>query len=192
MSNRNLILWGTMAASLVFIIPQVFILLALGLSPTVVAFIVDKSKSKYAAFSVGGMNVAGVTPSLLELWNGKNNVSAAMDILTDPFDLAIMFAGAGFGWMLYLVIPPVVSGLLTVIAHHRITQLRTEQKKLIKEWGEGIAVGPRAIDAREAAQDQDNIVDEKIAASNGEPDEEPLDQLDNVNGVPEPQTPSNT
>ncbi|SVC72495.1 uncharacterized protein METZ01_LOCUS325349, partial [marine metagenome] len=112
-----------MAASLVFIIPQVFILLALGLSPTVVAFIVDKSKSKYAAFSVGGMNVAGVTPSLLELWNGKNNVSAAMDILTNPFDLAIMFAGAGFGWMLYMVIPPVVSGLLTVIAHHRITQL---------------------------------------------------------------------
>ena len=89
MNNRKVILWGTMAAALVFIIPQVFILLALGLSPTVVAFIVDKSRRKYAAFSVGGMNVAGVTPALLELWNGKNNVSAAMDILTDPFDLTI-------------------------------------------------------------------------------------------------------
>ena len=73
-----------MAASLVFIIPQVFILLALGLSPTVVAFIVDKSKSKYAAFSVGGMNVAGVTPPLFELWNGKNTTTATEDILQNP------------------------------------------------------------------------------------------------------------
>ena len=188
MSNRKLILWGTMAASLVFIIPQVFILLALGLSPTVVAFIVDKSKSKYAAFSVGGMNVAGVTPSLLELWNGKNNVSAAMDILTDPFDLAIMFAGAGFGWMLYLVIPPVVSGLLTVIAHHRITQLRTEQKKLIKEWGEGVAIGPRAIEMREAADNEGGTTDENTA----QPGDEPSGPEDESDGVPELQTPPAT
>ena len=181
-----------MAASVMFYIPETLILLALGLSPTVVAFIVDKSKGKYATISVGGMNIAGITPALLDLWSGKNNISAAMGILTDPLDLMIMFAGAAFGWMLYLTIPPVVSGLLTLIAQHRIAQLRGDQKKLIKEWGEGIAVGPRAIDAREAAQDQDDIVDEKISASNGEPGEESLDQLDNVNGVPEPQTPSNT
>ena len=80
MNNRKIILWTVMAASLVFIIPQVFILLALGLSPTVVAFIVDKSKKKYAAISVGGMNIAGVIPALLELLKGKNNISAAMDI----------------------------------------------------------------------------------------------------------------
>ena len=174
-----------MAASLVFVIPQVFILLALGLSPTVVAFIVDKSKKKYAAFSVGGMNIAGVTPALLDLLKGKNNVSAAMDILTSPFDLTIMFAGAAFGWMLYMVIPPVVSGLLTVIANYRISQLRTEQKKLIKEWGEGVAIGPRAIEAREAAENQDNTTDETLP----KPGDEYLDDSERTNGVPELQSP---
>ena len=177
-----------MGASLIFIIPQVLILLALGLSPTIVAFIVDKSKRKYAAISVGGMNVAGVTPSLIELWSGKNNISAAMDILTDPFDLTIMFAGAGFGWMLYLVIPPVVSGLLTVIAHHRITQLRTEQKKLIKEWGEGVAIGPRAIEMREAADVEGNASGEDTAQN-----KEKLSELgEKDNGIPELQTPPTT
>ena len=174
-----------MAASLVFVIPQVFILLALGLSPTVVAFIVDKSKKKYAAFSVGGMNIAGVTPALLDLLKGKNNVSAAMEILTSPFDLTIMFAGAAFGWMLYMVIPPVVSGLLTVIANYRISQLRTEQKKLIKEWGEGIAIGPRAIEAREAAENQDNAANEIIPQR----EDESLDDTEQTNVVPELQTP---
>ena len=181
-----------MGASVMFYIPETLILLALGLSPTVVAFIVDKSKGKYATISVGGMNIAGITPALLELWGGKNNISAAMSILTDPLDLLIMFAGAAFGWMIYLTIPPVVSGLLTLISQHRISQLRSEQKKLIKEWGEGIAVGPRALDAREAGQNLDDVVDENMVASNGEPDEEPREELDNANSMPEPQTPSNT
>ena len=175
-----------MAASLVFVIPQVFILLALGLSPTVVAFIVDKSKKKYAAFSVGGMNIAGVTPALFELIKGKNNVSAAMDILTSPFDLTIMFAGAAFGWVLYMVIPPVVSGLLTVIANYRISQLRTEQKKLIKEWGEGVAIGPRAIEAREAAENQVNPTNESASES----EEVSLEDTEQTTSVPELQTPS--
>ena len=188
MNNGKIILWTVMAASLVFIIPQVFILLALGLSPTVVAFIVDKSKKKYAAISVGGMNIAGVIPGLLDLLKGKNNISAAMDILTNPFDLTIMFAGAAFGWMLYIFIPPVVSGLLTVIANYRINQLRTEQKKLIKEWGEGIAIGPRAIEAREAAENQGNT-----SAENPTQSEENLAQQSNQsNDVPELETPPTT
>ena len=171
-----------------FVIPQIFILLALGLSPTIVAFIGDKTKQKYATLCVGGMNITGVIPSLIDLWNGKNNISAAMDILTNPFDVIIMFAGAAFGWMLYLAIPPVVSGLFTVIAHHRIAQLRVEQKKLIKEWGEGIAVGPRAIEAREAAEKQSNAEGDEKTGPNEEIEERTLGQTNNKNGAPEPQT----
>ena len=84
-----------------------------------------------------------------------------------------------------MFIPPVVSGLLTVIANYRINQLRVEQKKLIKEWGEGIAIGPRAIEAREAAENQGNTSGETpTQAEEGFPR-----QQNESNGVPELQTP---
>ena len=188
MNATKIILWAILAAAIMFIIPQVFILLALGLSPTIVAFIIDRSKQKYATLCVGGMNIAGVIPSLIDLWNGKNNVSAAMAILTNPFDVIIMFAGAAFGWMLYLAIPPVVSGLFTVIAHHRIAQLRVEQKRLIKEWGEGIAIGPRAIEAREAANKLNEVENEETTESNEDVEEGLLDHPRNSDGSPERQT----
>ena len=155
MKPTQIMLWIVMGASVLFIIPQVFILLVFGLSPTIVAFIVDKAKQKYAFFCVGGMNIAGVTPALFKLWNGPNTVSSAIDILTDPFDLLIMFMGAAFGWIIYLFIPPVITGLLTVIGHHRISGFRAEQKKMIKEWGEGIAIGPQAIEAKEGTTDNE-------------------------------------
>lgn len=192
MNATKIILWSILAAAIMFVIPQVFILLALGLSPTIVAFIVDRSKQKYATFCVGGMNIAGVIPSLMDLWNGNNNVSAAMEILTNPFDVIIMFAGAAFGWMLYLAIPPIVSGLFTVTAHHRIAQLRVEQKRLIKEWGEGIAMGPQAIEAREAAYRQNEVEGEQETVPNEEAEEELIDHPSNPNGSPEPQSPATT
>ena len=160
MNPTKILLWTVMGASVLFIIPQVFILLLFGLAPTIVAYVVDKSEKKYAFFSVGGMNIAGVIPSLFELWSGKNSISAAMDILTEPLNLLIMFSGAAFGWIIYLFVPPVETTLLTVVGHHKISVLRSEQKKMIKEWGEGVAIGPKAIDARETAEFEQKIVQE--------------------------------
>ncbi len=189
MSTFKIILWAIMAAAIMFVLPQVFILLLLGLSPTIVAFMIDRSPHKYSAFCVGGMNIAGVFPSFLTLWNGNNSIRGAMEILTNPFDLTIMFAGAAFGWLLYVAIPPVIKSLLTVIAQHQIAVLREEQKELIKNWGEGIAIGPRAIEAREAEQES---APPGEAAELGEFEElgenEPID-LFNEGGTPEAEAP---
>ena len=38
----------------------------------------------------------------------------------------------------------------------RLITISPGAKKLIKEWGEGVAIGPRAIEAREAAENQVN------------------------------------
>ena len=131
------------------------------MAPTIVAYIVDKSNGKFAFFSVGAMNLTGITPALIKLWNGENTVSAAIDILSDPFDLLIIFAAAALGWLIYLGLPPVIRGLLTVISKHRITNLKMEQKRLVKEWGEGVAIGPRAIEIQEASKKEDFIPEEE-------------------------------
>ena len=136
-----------------FMFPQLFILVIVGLSPTIVAFMIDRSPKKYATFCVGGMNVSGVFPSFLNLWTEQNGIK---DILTNPFDVTIMFASAAFGWLLFVAIPPVIKSLLTVVAHHRIAVMRGKQKEMIRDWGEGIAIGPKAIEVREANL-QDNM-----------------------------------
>ncbi|MDP6885190.1 MAG: hypothetical protein QF830_13745 [Rhodospirillales bacterium] len=108
--------------------------------PTVVAFIVDRTRQKYAVFCVGGMNFSGVFPYLLDLWAGEHTAAAAMEILTNVFSLLLMYSAAGFGWAIFIAVPPVVGAFLTVMAQRRVSQLRRDQKELIEEWGEDVAV----------------------------------------------------
>ncbi len=115
------------------------LLLIFGMLPTIVAFIIDRTPSKYSAYCVGGMNVSGVFPYVLELWNTGNNFAVAKHILTDVFALAVMYGASGFGWMVYLAVPPVVGAFLTVMAQRRVALLRTTQRNLIEEWGEDVA-----------------------------------------------------
>ena len=60
-----------------------------------------------------------------------------------------MYGGAGFGWILYIIIPSVVSALLNVIAERRISRLRSQQRDLISEWGKDVSVKPETIENSE-------------------------------------------
>lgn len=81
-------------------------ILIFGMLPNLVAFIVDRSPRNYSIYCVGGMNLSGVFPYLLDLWTGNDDFNAAIEILTDVFSLLVMYSGAGFGWMLFMSIPP--------------------------------------------------------------------------------------
>ena len=123
---------------LIISLPSI-ILVFFGMLPTLVALIVDRTSQKYAVFCVGGMNFSGVFPYLLDLWAGEHTAGSAMEILTDVFSLLLMYGAAGFGWMIFIAVPPVVGAFLTVMAQRRVSQLRRDQKELIEEWGEDVA-----------------------------------------------------
>ncbi len=130
-----IIIGGMMMASL----SSVMILL-FGMLPTLVAFIIDRSPRNYAMYCVGGMNFSGVFPYLLDLWTGNHDISSAIDILSDVFSLLVMYSGAGFGWMLFMAIPPLVGAVMTVMSERRLAHLQDNQKGIIKEWGEDVGV----------------------------------------------------
>ena len=113
-------------------------ILLFGMLPTLVAFIIDRSPRNYAMYCVGGMNFSGVFPYLLELWTGNHDIDTAIDILTDVFNLLVMYSGAGFGWMLFMAIPPLVGAVMTVMSERRLAHLKDSQKAIIKEWGEDV------------------------------------------------------
>ncbi len=136
------LLWVVLLSIILLKFPESVVVLLIGLLPTMVAFVVDKSSGKYATFCVGSMNITGIFPSIFELWAGNNNMSQAIQIITDVFDLVIMYGAAGFGWILYIIIPSAVSTLLTIMGQRRIARSRNRQRELIGEWGKDVAARP--------------------------------------------------
>lgn len=134
------ILWAFSIALLMFVFPGIVLLLVGGMLPTLTAYWIDRTHQKYSAFCVGSLNLTGVVPSFLELVGGRNNVAQAWEILsTDPFNLAIMYGAAAVGWALYLFLPSLIVAFLSVVAQHRIADLRGRQRELVRVWGTEIA-----------------------------------------------------
>ena len=115
------------------------IVFAVGLLPTGVAYIIDSNEQKAGTFCVGGMNLCGVFPYVMKLWTDNHSVTAATDIVSDVFTLLIMYAAAGFGWMIFIAIPPVVASFLSVMAQSRVKVLRAAQQDIMEEWGPEVA-----------------------------------------------------
>lgn len=122
------------------------ILLCFALLPTLVAAIIDRTPQKYAAFCVGGMNLSGTVPFLIDLWFGEHSIDQAMAILGNVFALAIIYSAAAFGWMMYILVPPIIAAFLIMVARRRAQQLRSAQARLVEEWG-NILKGGSAVDA---------------------------------------------
>ena len=138
--NVSVWLWGGGLLSVgLILIPSTIIVVSLGMLPTAVAWLVDRSREKFATYCVGGLNFCGVFPFLLQIWFEDSSTSAATEIISDVFALAIMYAAAGFGWALFISIPPVVAAFLNVVAQRRVAFLKAEQKAVIDEWGTAVA-----------------------------------------------------
>jgi hypothetical protein len=119
--------------------PATIMVAIVGLLPAIVAWTVDRSKSKAAAYSVSCLNLAGVFPYLLPVWFAGDGIGAAMKTLTDAFALAVMYGAAACGWMLFLSLPPAVWVVQKAVADRRVAELRADQEQLIEQWGAKVA-----------------------------------------------------
>ncbi len=118
------------------------LLLAIGMLPTMVAVIIDRDPDKYAPITVGPLNFCGVLPFLIELWRGRHTLDHAASLMGDPLTLMIMYVAAGFGWLLYYAVPPVIAAITTARNDAEIKRMQEHQAKLIEEWGEAVAELP--------------------------------------------------
>jgi len=174
------------------------VLIFFGMLPTVVSAIIDRTPKRNATFCIGGINLCGVSPYMMDLWLGNNSMEGAMWILTDVFSLAVMYGAASFGWMIFQSLPPVVATFITVIAQSKVSSLRSTQKKLVEEWGEDVGTPQDIIDMREQFGDAALETDPGAApVSTGNTDTDALlDGIDNLlggsgeqNGAPPPVSP---
>ncbi len=128
--------------------------LAIGMAPTMTAFLGDRTPGRFLTKCVAGMNFAGVIPSLYHLWTTGHDLATAMKVVTDVYAWLLMYGAAAIGWMLFMGLPGAVAMFRALNAKRRIYMLQEKQKDLINEWGDCILPGSEtqgSADGKQAA-----------------------------------------
>lgn len=135
--TNKIVVMLILAALVPFSLPTV-IILSFTMLPTLAAWVSEKGAHKYAWLCVGGLNFAGIVPFLFTLWFGVHTIDESFDMLSEGGVLLWAYGAAGFGWLLYMGMPPIVSSWLKFTTEHRISGMKAAQKKLIEEWGDEV------------------------------------------------------
>jgi hypothetical protein len=130
--NQLFLIFGILMG--VVFLPTTF-LLCVGMLPTPVAILADTSRQKTKVMAVGAMNLAGCAPFLIELWANGNNFDRAIDIVTDPKAIIVMYAAALIGYIINWAMTGIVSSLLFEKGKNRQTAILKRQEELIERWG---------------------------------------------------------
>ena len=115
--------------------PTSIILLA-GMMPTIAANLVDKSRQKSKAISVGLMNFAGCVPFLLELWMGPapNSYPAAQAIIMQPKTVIIIYVIAACGYAIEAAVTGMVATMMQQRARARLKAIDAQIAELVNRW----------------------------------------------------------
>lgn len=111
------------------------LLLFAGMLPSVAAFMVDKHRKKATALSVAALNLVGCSPFLFELWRSGNTVQEALDIVSDPMVIIVMYSAAGVGYVIDWVVSSIAGSFLFQRDELRIKFIESRQKELVERWG---------------------------------------------------------
>lgn len=126
---------------------------AVGMVPTLVAYISGRDPDRYAPIAVGSLNFCGVMPTVIDLWQTGHTVSNAARILGDPLNWLIMYAAAAIGWLIYFTVPAATQAFIAHSHQAHIAKKQKLQNELLAEWGRAVAGLPDEEEPAENAED---------------------------------------
>lgn len=115
------------------------LLVCTGLLPTLVAIFTERDNRGSGIAAVGYMNLAGVLPFLVDLWQKGQTMDVAMAIIRDPFTWVVMLGSAGVGHLILFAVPPAVVMFTYNRQQARLNTLREGAKELQNIWGPEVA-----------------------------------------------------
>ncbi len=130
----------------VVLLKMTFILLIVGMLPTMVVYFVDNSQSRSLFHTVMACNLSGVLPFVGELWAGGNETSMVGMMLSDMQRLLIMYSSAALGWGLMYICPIAARFMISGINQHNIQKMKYRQKRLREEWGQEVSSAHHDMD----------------------------------------------
>ena len=116
----------------------VCVLLVVGMTPSIVAYVIDQTPRRTLTLTVGPLNLAGTVPYCMQLWFGVDTMHALGPYLTSVWVWLVMYVAAAIGWLLHLGMPVIVHFLLERSIDRRKARLVQIQKKLRAEWGDEV------------------------------------------------------
>ncbi len=123
---------------LIILLKSTFVLILMGILPTIVAFYADTSQTKLNGSTIACCNVSGVLPYVAELHEAGNSWSLLSHYLSNPSVWVIMYGMAGLGYVLVKGCPIIYHNILRITHTSKVFKIQQSQDALIKEWGEGI------------------------------------------------------
>jgi hypothetical protein len=129
----SLLILTTLLSGLVF--SSVALVLLFGMMPTLVAAVVDQSKTYLKTMTVGFMNFAGCAPFLVMVWQQGSTMDAAIDILKDPQTIVVMYFAAAMGYMIDWAMTGIVSSIMVQRGRARLKDIEKHQNVLKERWG---------------------------------------------------------
>lgn len=115
--------------------PAVTILLVVGMIPTLVAGIVDRTEGRVRMWSVGAMNFAGCAPFIIDVFKKGNDIETAINFIVQPRTIVIMYFAAGMGYLIDWAMTGIVSSIMVQKTKARLKNIQKLQKELIERWG---------------------------------------------------------
>lgn len=124
--------------ALVIWLKTTFIYLLMGLLPSIMASLSDRTSHRSKFHTVLACNLSGILPSLYAILQQGNTGSDMMQQLTQPMNWLIIYGSAAFGYLLYWCSPHIASNIITVFHVSQVHRLQQMQNQLVEEWGQEV------------------------------------------------------
>lgn len=137
-SGKKRVLLSAMALTAVAVLPTTVIFF-IGMMPTFVARISDKTKQRTRVLTVGFMNFAACFPFWFKLMQSGHKFDVAVSLVADPFNIIVMYGGAAVGYLIEWGLSGFVAGMMVQKGHRRLEYIKKTQEELITRWGREVS-----------------------------------------------------
>jgi hypothetical protein len=114
---------------------SIAMVLAVGMIPTIVAAIVDRSEGRLRAMTVGCLNFAGCAPFMIEVFKNGNSLETAITYILQPRTIVVMYFAAGIGYLIDWAMTGIVSSMMVQKTKSRLKDIEKEKKEMMERWG---------------------------------------------------------
>ena len=139
-----LILITVAAAVMIYMAPAILFLL--GMLPTIAAYLTDKIPGKNKTLTIGALNFSACFHYLMKIWTHPSPDDTALDYLTNPKTLIIIYLAAVLGYLINYGITILVASVLKQRSETRLNKIEDAKENLTEQWGRKVN-GEKPLDA---------------------------------------------
>lgn len=127
-----------MGAGMGLVFLQSTIIIAVGMLPTIVAALADKTGKGTLAITVGAMNLAGCSPFLIELWLSGHELDMGVKMISNPITIVVMYSAAAIGYVINWSLSGMVETVMVKKLHRRTKDIEERKAALKGIWGDEV------------------------------------------------------